>query len=170
MPKKDDYQTLSTELERYTELHNRIATIDASFQEAMAQLIAECFRDDFQELQDELSKTKNKIESLVIKNPGWFEDSKTIKTPFGTVATRSTSKLSVPNEDATMALLELRGRDAAAFLRERKYISLEALEALDDCELEKLKVKRINNESIRITPAKIDLGKSIAKTDGAKQS
>ena len=168
--KTEDYTTLTTELEKFTSLSHRLATIEADFQDAVTELIAEVYKDSFADLQGELAETEQKIELLVLKHPEWFAKSKTLKTPFGTVATRSSTKLDVPNEETTIALLELRGEEATPFLRERKYLSIEALEGLDDGDLARLKIQRVTNEKITISPAKVDLGKAVkaANKGGAK--
>ena len=61
--------------------------------------------------------------------------------------------------------LELRGEAAKPFLRQRTYLSLEALEALDDGELRQLKVARVTTEKITISAAKVDLGKALKAAD-----
>ena len=161
----DDYTKLTEELGRYTALSNRLAKIEADFQSCITELIGECYKDDFQSAQDELSEVEGRIETLAIKHPEWFAKTKTIKTPFGTVASRTTTKIEVPNEEATIALLELRGEEAKPFFRERKYLNIEGLEALDDGELRQLKLQRITTEKITISPAKVDLGKALKKSD-----
>lgn len=164
---QDDYQKLTENLGRYTKLANRLAEIEAGFQLAITELIADCYKDDFAELQSELSDVEAAIETLAIRHPEWFAKVKTIKTPFGSVASRSTTKIEVSNEEATIALLETRGDEGKPFLRERKYLSIESLEALDDGELKRLKLKRVTTEKITISPAKVDLGKAVKKAEAA---
>lgn len=159
----DDYTKLTEELARYTKLSNALSRIEADFQDAITQLIGDVYQKEFSTAQAELSDVEARIELLAIKHPEWFAKAKTIKTPFGTVASRSTTKIEVPNEEATIALLELRGQEAEPFLRTRKYLSIESLEALDDGELSRLKARRVTTEKITISPAKVDLGKAIKK-------
>ena len=160
-----DYAKLTSMLEQYTATANALAAIEADFQAAITELIADCYRNDFAALQAELSEAEAHIETLAIRHPEWFAKTKTLKTPFGSVASRSTTKLDVPNEEATIALLELRGEDAIPFIRTRKYLSLEALEAMEDHELRVLKVNRVTTEKITISPAKVDLGKAVKSQD-----
>jgi hypothetical protein len=162
----DDYTKLEQAIERHTALCNELAQIETSFQKAMHELIAEVYRDDFADLTEDKEDTEQLIELLAIRHPEWFAKTKTLKTPFGSVSTRKTTKIDVPHEEATIALLELRGEAGEAFLRTRKYLSIEALEALDDAELTALKCRRVTSEKITITPAKIDLGKTLKKTAG----
>lgn len=159
----DDYTKLTEELSRYTKLANALTRIEADFQDAITQLIGDVYQTEFSAAQAELSDVEARIELLALKHPEWFAKTKTIKTPFGTVASRSTTKVEVPNEEATIALLELRGQESEPFLRTRKYLSIESLEALDDGELARLKARRVTTEKITISPAKVDLGKAIKK-------
>lgn len=164
-----DFTTLYISLEEYTSAANKLAALEAEFQTAITELIAECFRQDFAELQTELSELESRIETLAIRHPEWFVKSKTLKTPFGSVASRSTTKLDIPCEEATIALLEVRGDEGKPFLRERKYLSVEALEALDDGELRRLKVNRVTTEKVTISPAKVDLGKAVKAAKAGKE-
>lgn len=159
----NDYTILTDELSRYTKLSNCLARIEADFQDAITELIGEIFRDEFATTQGELAEVEARIETLAIRHPEWFAKTKTLKTPFGTVASRTTTKLDVPNEEATIALLEIRGDAGKPFLRERKYLSIESLEALDDGELQRLKCQRVTSEKITISPAKVDMGKAMKK-------
>lgn len=161
----DDYATLTTALASFTKLSNRIAEIEAGFQLAITDLIAECYKEDFAALQEEFEAVESRIKLLAIRHPEWFEKTKTLKTPFGSVASRSTTKIEVTNEEATVALLELRGEEGKPYLRERKYLSIESLEAMDDGELKRLKLSRVTSEKITISPAKVDLGKALKKSD-----
>ena len=157
----NDYAALTAALEQYTATSHALATQEAEFQAALTDLIAKCFRADFAALQQELAETEARIELLAIRHPEWFVKTKTLKTPFGSVASRSTTKLDVPYEEATIALLELRGEEARQFLRQRTYLALEALEGLDDGELRRLKVNRLTTEKITISPVRVDLGKAV---------
>jgi hypothetical protein len=96
-----------------------------------------------------------------LKHPDWFAKTKTLKTPYGTVASRTSTKLEIPSEEVTIALLEARGAEAEPYLRTRKFLSVESLETLDDLELARLKLRRVTSERITVTPAKLDLGKAV---------
>lgn len=161
----DDYTKLTAAIAEHARLTHELAATDASFQKAMQELISECYRDEFAELTEAKAELEERIELLVLRHPEWFAKVKTLKTPHGSVATRKTTKLNVPTEEATIALLELRGEEGEAFLRTRKYLSLEALEALDDAELAVLKCNRVTSEKITITPSKIDLGKTVRQAE-----
>lgn len=164
----EDYRTLVDELATLTDAHNRLAALDARFQEAHAELVAEMFRADYAELQEAVAAARERVETLALKHPEWFEKSKTVKTPFGSVAFRSTTKLEVRNEEMTLALAD--GLGKPELVREKRELNREALETLDDGELKALKVKRVTSEKCTITPAKVDLGKAVAAGEQAKKN
>jgi hypothetical protein len=98
-----------------------------------------------------------------------------VKTPFGSVSLRSTSKLEVANEEATILLIQREiERDEAAFpddaipvkayLRERIELNLEALEKLSDAELKRFRIVRVTDERCTVKPVKIDLGKAVKES------
>lgn len=163
--KPDDFQLLAQELDEYTKASNELAMIEAEFQANIQELIVECYREDFAKVQTRISRHEERIEALALKHPEWFAKVKTLKTPYGTVASRTSTKLEVPSEEVTIALLEARGAEAEPFLRTRKYLSLESLETLDDMELARLKLRRVTTEKITITPAKVELGKAVKAAD-----
>lgn len=159
--KPDDFQLLTQELDEYTKASNELAIIEAEFQESIQELIAECYREDFAKVQTRITQHEERIEELALKHPEWFVKAKTLKTPYGSVASRTSTKLEVLSEDVTIALLEARGEAANPYLRTRKYLSLESLETLDDMELARLKLRRVTTEKITVAPAKVDLGKAV---------
>jgi hypothetical protein len=94
--------------------------------------------------------------------PSGSPPSRPSSPPYGTVGFRTATKLDVPNEELTIALLE-RYTDADIYLRSRKFLNLEALETLSDSKLLDLKIQRITADKLTVTPAKIDLGKAVKK-------
>jgi phage host-nuclease inhibitor protein Gam len=158
------YRQLVDELAILTDLSNRLAALEVRFQEAHAELVNEAFRADFAELQDSIGSSESRIELLATQHPEWFEKTKTVKTPFGQVSFRSSTKLEVPNEEASIAVLETMGEDGKPYLRQRTFLNLEALEGLEDADLKKLRIKRVTRESCLIYPAKVDLGKAVKKS------
>lgn len=69
------------------------------------------------------------------------------------------------NPEATIILLKQLGPESAAFIRTKEELDLEALEKLDDGELERIRVKRVKTKTAYITYAKPDLGKAVAATE-----
>ena len=83
------------------------------------------------------------------------------------MSVRKTTKLEIPNEEATILLIKQRfdGEKAADFVRSAEALDLEALEKLDDRELKALRIKRVTDDSISLREAKIDLGKAVKATE-----
>ena len=138
----------------------RLGELENGLQQDWIDLV-DARRKDYASLQFAIGQAEESIETLAITNPQWFEKSKTLKTPYGTVGFRRTSKLEVKNEEVSILLLEQLGQDGLPFIRQAKALNLEALEKLDDSELERLRIRRVTTEVCKITAAKIDLGKAV---------
>jgi hypothetical protein len=100
---------------------------------------------------------------LISAHPEWFQDKKSIKTPYGSVGFRSTTSLDVPNEEASIILIEQLCKDdeKAQYLRKETTLNREALELLSDAELRQFRIKRLKEESCTVKPLKLDLGKAV---------
>lgn len=138
----------------------RLGELENGLQQDWIDLV-DARRKDYASLQFALGNAEQAIETLAFTNPQWFEKVKTLKTPYGTVAFRRTTKLEVKNEEVSILLLEQLGQDGLPFVRTAKALNLEALEKLDDSELERLRIKRVATESLTIKPTKVDLGKAV---------
>ena len=138
----------------------RMGELENGLQQAYIDLV-DGVRKDYASLQHALGKAEEAIETLALSNGQWFEKSKTLKTPYGSVSFRKTTKLDVKNEEVSILLLEQLGQDGLPFVRTGKALNLEALEKLDDSELERLRIKRVTTESLTIKPTKVDLGKAV---------
>ena len=168
MPPKNDtdpdsYKNLVDLLSVYAEATGRLAEMEGELNEELLNLV-DGRRKDYAQLQSTISEAEQSIEALAIMNPQWFAKAKSVKTPYGSVGFRKTSKLVVKNEELTIVLIEQRGEeDKAAYLRTKQELNLEALEALDPAELKALRITRETTESCTVKAAKIDLGKAVAK-------
>jgi hypothetical protein len=167
-PEANDFANLVNLMSVYAEAKARFAALENEAQSAFIELVDEK-KKDYAELQDLIGKTEAALEIVARKNPDWFADSKTVRTPFGSVSFRKTTALQVANEELTILLVEQRP-DGAEYLRTHKELDLEALEKLDDEDLKKLRIKRVESETCTIKPAKVDLGKAVksAAEKGAK--
>ena len=138
----------------------RMGELENGLQQDWIDLV-DARRKDYASLQFAIGQAEESIETLALTNPQWFEKAKTLKTPYGSVSFRKTSKLEVKNEEVSILLLEQLGQDGLPFVRTAKALNLEALEKLDDTELERLRIKRVSTDSLSIKPAKVDLGKAV---------
>ena len=138
----------------------RLGELENGLQQDWIDLV-DARRKDYASLQFAIGNAEQAIEHLALTNPQGFEKVKTVKTPYGTVAFRRSTKLEVKNEEVSILLLEQLGQDGLPFVRTAKALNLEALEKLDDAELERLRIKRVATESLTIKPTKVDLGKAV---------
>ena len=138
----------------------RLGELENGLQQDYLDLV-DARRKDYASLQFAVGSAEEGIEELATKNPQWFEKSKTLKTPYGSVSFRKSTKLDVKNEEVSIVLLEQLGQDGLPFIRTAKALNLEALEKLDDSELDRLRIKRVTTESMSIKPIKLDMGKAV---------
>lgn len=156
-----DYKNLVDLMALLSEATARMGELENGLQQSWLDLV-DARRKDYTTLQAAISTSEAAIEAAAILNPQWFAKVKSLKTPYGTVAFRSTKKLEVKNEEVSILLLEQLGQDGLPFLRTTKVLNLEALENLDDDELSRLRIKRVTTNACKITPSKVELGKAVA--------
>jgi hypothetical protein len=162
-----DFQNAVQLLALLTDVSNRLGALENEANDELLEILDQK-RPDYAELQAKLNDIERGLELLALKHQEWFAVKKTIKTPYGVMRFRSSTKLEVPNEEATLAKLELmEAKDqegsfrASLYTREEKTLNLEALEKLDDATLLRLGVKRVKEEKFSATPAKLEMGKAI---------
>lgn len=160
------YKNLVDLMAVHCEASARMGELENDLQQAWLDLV-DARRKDYASLQSVLGSTETAIEEAALLNPQWFAKAKSVKTPYGTVAFRRASKLEVKNEEVSILLLEQLGQDGLPFIRTAKALNLEALEKLDDSELDRLRIKRVATETCKITPAKIDMGKAVKAATAA---
>lgn len=156
-----DYKNLIDLMAIYAEAVSRMDELENDLNQAWLDLV-DARRKDYASLQFHIGQAETSIRDLAEMNPQWFAKARSLKTPYGTVAFRSGSKLEVKNEEASIILLEQLGTEGLPFIKMEKKLILEALEKLSDSELERLRIKRVATESCNIKPAKIDMGKAVA--------
>jgi hypothetical protein len=156
----DSYTNLVNLQAIHSEAHARLAELEATLQQQWLDIV-DAWRAEYASLQNAIAETEEGIEHLATVNPQWFEKARTLKTPYGTVGFRRVTKLEVKNEELTIALLEQLGQDGLPFLIPSKKLNLEALEKLEDPELERVRIRRVTTDTCQIKPAKVDLGKAV---------
>jgi len=161
LPTDAEYRNLVDLLALHTEATSRMTELESAVQEAYLGIIDE-HRKHYASLQNKISESEAAIKFIALQHPEWFHTIKTLKTPYGTVGFRNSTKLEVPNEELSIALIE-RMADADLYLRTRKFLNLEALESLEDFALKGLQITRVTSEKCTVTPAEIDLGKAVKK-------
>jgi phage host-nuclease inhibitor protein Gam len=159
MSKTDHYKDLVDNLSILLDASNRLTALTTQINQGYLELVDE-HREEYAYLQETISKVEVSIEALAILNPQWFAEKKTVTTPYGSVTSRKSSELEVPNEEVSIVLLEQLGAESAAFIRTKKELNLEALEQLSDDELARIRIKRVAEEKITAKPAALDMGKA----------
>jgi len=171
-----DYKNMVDLLAILTQASNQLLQLRGSAQEALIDIMDD-LRGDYAALQETVSKTEAAIEAVARMHPEWFKARKSIKTPYGEVAFRSSTSLEVENEAATIVRIQLEAQklypgegDAAiaarriyieTYVRQKESLNKEALEGESDAFLFKLGIKRIPDESFSAKPAVLDLGKAV---------
>lgn len=154
----------------FTAASRTVAKLELSIQEETDQLLEE-HKEEYLKATAALKESEDALIEWAKLNPDWFCGTKTITTPSGKVNKRASSWLEVANEAVTTRLIlaqfapEVRMAallgDAAEFLHIVIKPNLEALEKLSPKELEDLQVERKKDESITVSPLKIEVGKAI---------
>lgn len=173
-PPLSDYENLLSLVAVYTEASNRIDELNVSANKELLEIVEEN-REEFAKLQETAAEAEKAIELLMLRHPEWTEKKKSIKTAFGTVKSTASTKLQIPNEELTLALIarephinpEFKPDD---YIRTEHKLNLEALETCDDATLARFKIQRVTTENISVTPAKVDLGKAIAANAETKKA
>jgi len=160
-PSKSDFDNLVSLLSVYTEAQNRLDHLNAQANEAFIDIVDE-HRGEYAQLLESQTEAESAIEILALKHPEWFAEKKTVKVPFGTVKVTKSTSLKADNEEASIILIETSARpDKASLIRVHAELNLEALEALTDDELRAFRIKRITDQNVKVTAAKVDMGKAV---------
>jgi hypothetical protein len=165
----DDFKNMLDLLAVYTEAQNRLSTMETDASEHLLDFVDDV-RGEYSQAQRALTESEAAIISIAGKHPEWFGDKRTIKTPYGQVSCRRTAKLEVPNEEATIILIQNSDLSDDEYLRQNVALNLEALERLEDAELKRLRIRRVTDESISVKAGKVDLGKAVKESPAEKQA
>lgn len=166
-PEHTRYENLINLLAVYSEASARSEQLKAEINADHLDLI-DAHKKAYAELQQTITEAEAAIIAIAEANPDWFSASKTLKTPYGQVASRSSTSLDVPNEEASIILIEQKCDEETKgqLLRQKTELNLEALELLDDAALRQYRIKRVTSENITVKPAKLDLGKAVKAAAG----
>jgi hypothetical protein len=120
-------------------------------------------RERYAKLQGTVTETEAALEVIARRNPQWFDDKKSVTTPFGGVKFTKSSELVVADENISVQLvLALAGKDGAAkYLRTVQVLNKEALDELTDAELAKFGVLRKAKENFKAATDVVNLGKAV---------
>ena len=152
----------------YSEASNQIIQLEAEATDERLEQMDER-RLTFARLQETLTKASTALETIALAHPEWFANRKSIKTPYGTVKFKTSTKLEVPNQEVSILLIEKEAEKNPEFkhstyLGTSTCLRLEALEKLTDAELAKFRIKRITTDNFSVEPAKVDMGKAVKES------
>ena len=176
-----DFQELVKLLSVFTEASNRLGQLQVDANNQLMDVLDEILA-DYTQSQQAATEAEAAMEHIANRHPEWFSEKRSIKTPWGVVKFHRSNPLVVPNEEATIARLELmeeRSKKtgvaeehfvASAFIREKRELDLEALDRLDDATLAQLGLKRVQKDNFSVKPATLDLGKAVKESQQEPQS
>lgn len=154
-----DFADLVNLLNKLTEAKNSLGDLNQRLNAQHLETVRN-YSDEYKRLQTEIGAAEAAILVLAERNPQWFEEKKTLTTPFGEVKRTTSTSLVIPDEAVTITLIRAAKREAD-FLVVTTDISREALEKLDDAELAKYGVSRKTEHNFKPDGATVDLGKSV---------
>jgi hypothetical protein len=163
-----DFKNLVDLMAIYTECTARLAKMAADCQDCLIEAVDER-RAEYADLQEKLSQAEASMEILARRHPEWFGNKRSLKTPYGTVKFHASTKLDVPNEEASIILIEQHATEEQRkqFLRTETTLNLDALKTLTDAQLAQFRIHRVADDNFGVKPATIDLGKAVEKAEEA---
>lgn len=155
--------------ELFFDSETKLAALQVDADKTLAGVL-EAMKRDYVDSKTVRDQAEAELKALALKHPEW-KTGETIKTPFGSVEFRHTDKLVVANPERTLGLLDKVVTVGASGLRRTLVeLDLEAMERVDAATLELLGATWETTESIKVKPAKIDMGKAAAPaTAGTKK-
>jgi hypothetical protein len=158
----EPYKNLVDLMSIHAEATVRLEAIKAEIQAAFLDLVDE-HRKEYASLQATLTETETAIEHIARENPSWFEAARSIKTPYGQVKFHASKKLDIPNEEASVLLIQSKcsEEEKDRYLRTEVTLNIEALEKLTDAQLAQFRINRVENDNFSLKPGTIDLGKAV---------
>lgn len=169
----------------YSDAANRMEELQAEANRDLMELLDDK-KDDYAELQAAMTKAELGLQQIALAHPQWFFKRRSLKTPYGTVKMHHSTKLHIPDEEASLLLVQnelerlkcdalsadpeirdsalqsLQELNARDLVRRKESLNLEALERLSDATLRRFRIERCKDESFSVVPARLDLGKATA--------
>lgn len=160
--KPESYKNLIDLMSIYAEANTRLEAIKSELQAAFLDLVDQ-HREEYAQLQAVITESEAAIEHIARINPAWFEQARSIKTPYGQVKFHSSKKLDIPNEEASVLLIQSKcsEEEQERYLRTQVTLNVEALEKLTDLQLAQFRINRVANDNFSLKAGTIDLGKAV---------
>lgn len=179
-PDSPDFLAVVNELDILSQATTGLAEIEASANGKLLELITE-YKKDYAKFQLAATLAETNLEHLCRKHPEWFVSAKSITTPYGKVSFHRSTKLVIKDAEATVRLIKAQAAlsqsqravqgtgavfEAATYINTVEVPNVEALEKLDDHELDTFMVKRERADNFKATPTGVNFGKAV--TEAAK--
>lgn len=169
LPKSPDFERALELLDALGSAQDELKNIEAITAEHIRGVLRD-IKAKYSQHQERATIAEQLLEAICRKHPEWFSKKKTLPTIFGSLSLRKSTKLVIPNEEASVLLIKEAMRDnvVTGLIRTKEELDLEALERLDDSVLALFRIRRVTEEHFSAKPASLDLGKAIA--DDQKQA
>ncbi|HSI08801.1 MAG TPA: host-nuclease inhibitor Gam family protein [Rariglobus sp.] len=161
-PRPGDFEALINFLDILGEAGRMLAALESEIETGYLEIVT-LKRANYAKLQQMISENEAALEVIVRRNPSWFADKKNVTTPYGVVKFKSSTELVVPNEDASITLIEHAQRPE--LLRKTTELNKDTLSLLGDDELKKFGIHRKPKENLTIETKVIDLGKAVKSVE-----
>jgi len=171
---QDDFKNFIDLMAVYSTAHHALAEMEAGINQQLLELVDDQ-RVEYAQIQMTLTESETALEEIARSHPEWFAEKKSVKTPYGEVKFRASSKLAIKNEELTIVLIQRQIEaeesevnpalgeipPSGPLLRHSVALDLEALEKLDDAALKRFRIERVANDNFSVAPAKVNLGKAV---------
>jgi len=167
----NDYNNMVDLLAVYSEASNRLEQMQAEANGELIEILDDK-KPDYAKYQAALTEAETALELIARAHPEWFTTKQSIKTPYGTIKFHASKVLEIPNEEATIILIQqVESEDntiaALQLVQTKEVIDKEGLEKLDDATLKRFRIKRVPKLNFSVSPAKLDMGKAVREEAAA---
>lgn len=170
-PRTGDFENVVNLLAVLGEANRQLESLTREIESGYIGLVNP-HRARYAKLQGTVSETEAALEVIARRNPQWFDDKKSVTTPFGGVKFTKSTELVVADENISVQLvLALAGRDGAAkYLRTVQVLNKEALDELGDAELAKFGIVRKSKENFKAATDVVNLGKAVKAAERTEKN
>lgn len=160
-PRAGDFENVTNLLAVLGEANRQLAALTREIETAYVALVNP-HRERYAKLQSTVAETEAALETIARRNPQWFEERKTLATPFGGLKFTRSTELVVDDENISLQLIAALGGPSAAakYLRTVQVLNKEALATLDDAALARFGLARRTKENFSAGTDLVHLGRS----------
>lgn len=161
----DPFKNMVDLMAVYSAAFNELSELETEANGLLLELIDDK-RADYARVQKALTESEAALEMIAREHPEWFQDKRSVTTPYGTAKFTRSTKLKVDDEEVTIILIERlatedKSFDASGLIVPSKKLNLEALEKLDPLVLAKLRVEIERKDNFKVEEAKVNMGKAV---------